>query len=174
MKTRKELEEDYKNYQAEASFDELEVFLGYIDYNLDELEDSVALVKKEKRKIKLERIANFFLQEKPDFYYQELDKLYHHYVRVEIEYFNLFVEMQEKSTEENYTSMLRLLEYGIDMHNEVLDYYFFMEKSLEVRSNGINCISNPTENHEEEYLEFLYQMIAEYAKEKAVEKKIIM
>ena len=78
MKTRKELEEDYKNYQAEAGFDELEVFLGYIDYNLDELEDSVALVKKEKRKIKLERIANFFLQEKPDFYYQELDKLYHH------------------------------------------------------------------------------------------------
>ena len=32
----------------------------------------------------------------------------------------------------------------------------------------------PKLNHEGEYLEFLYQMIAEYAKEKAVEKKIIM
>ena len=71
----------------------------------------------------------------------------------------------------NSSSLAKLFELGLDLHNETVQYLTFKEDEIEHKRLRIKSVKNPYEDHYEDYINYLNNKLLSYSSDKVVVKE---
>ena len=145
----------------------------YVEINIEELEMYLKQLESEIKKIKRDRLINRFLifDKIPDQYYQDLIDIYYKYISLENAYIEIFKRIRFLISKNNSSSLAKLFELGLDLHNETVQYLTFKEDEIEHKRLRIKSVKNPYEDHYEDYINYLNNKLLSYSSDKVVVKE---
>lgn len=181
MKTKEQLIKEYKDYQMKSDFvTSLEEFENFIDIGIDDVEEELAVIKKEKREnkrwqidAKIRNFLFFIFEEEEVEFYDEDNKILEESRSLVNQYKDYFEKIKQLATEENFEKLVKLVDFSADYYNEHIDYLENKRDCLEYYYKGLNFVNNRYEDNRRVVDEFIQDKIDTIKKENVVKVKKI-
>ena len=173
MKSREQIDEEYKNFESKSDFVvNLEEFKLYLQLLIEDREEKLEDLNdelEENRLFKLEaEIRNFFFfifEEEEVSFYDEDNEILEKYISFEKVFKDYFESILFIARDYNYERLLKFCDFLIKHYEEHIEYIDYLRERLEKYYQGIVFYNPKYENNREAMIGFYFDNMARFEEE---------